>query len=233
MIIRGRVEALKSFWEREGEGLGGVDARIPEWTGEARYTTLLQFAVQAGQEEITRWLLEDIHADPTIEVPSATTAVSTTQDDGELSTGGGGVGRRTAYDVARTKELRDVFRRAAGAYPDWWDWFGAARVPSALSKEMEEAKDEKKKIRRKGLKDKVKEREAKEKEKEPLTPPPEAVEAKPAKKQEENLVGPRRLGGNAGAANGLEGLTPEMRAKVERERRARAVEERLKKMAGK
>lgn len=230
MIARGRLEALRSFWEREAANMGGVDARIPEWTGEARYATLLQFAVQAGQEEVTRWLLEDMHADPTVDVP-ASGVVSASVEDAETSTT---TGRRTAYDVARTKELRDVFRRTAGTHPDWWDWFGAARVPSILSKEMEEAKDEKKKIRRKGLKDKVKEREAKEKEREALSPAAEeVVEVKLTKKQAENLTGPRKLGGNAGAADGLEGLTPEMRAKVERERRARAVEERLKKLANK
>ncbi|KIL54061.1 hypothetical protein M378DRAFT_93200 [Amanita muscaria Koide BX008] len=48
--------------------------------------------------------------------------------------------RGTAYDLARVKAIRDVFWRCAGIHPGWWDWFGKADVPSALSKEMEEGK---------------------------------------------------------------------------------------------
>ncbi|PPQ94660.1 hypothetical protein CVT25_009391 [Psilocybe cyanescens] len=97
---------------------------------------------------------------------------------------------------------------------------GAARVPSALSQEMEEERDEKKK-----------EREAKEKEKEkdrPKTPP---VESKPPVNPSSNSTS-WRLGGGSSAAEEIAGLTPEMRAKVERERRARAAEARLKGLQG-
>jgi len=78
--------------------------------------------------------------------------------------------------------------------------------------------------------DKVREREAKEREKEktrPKSPPVEVVESVRPEPGQQN-VGPRKLGGANGAADGVAGLTPEMRAKVERERRARAAEARLK-----
>lgn len=228
MVHRGRIDALKAFWEREGQNLGGIDATIPEWTGE-RYTTLLQLAARAGQEEITRWLLEEAHADPTIDIPIAadddTGHESDASDSRPVQTGS----RRTAYDMAASRAIRDVFRRCAGAHPEWWDWLGAARVPSALSKEMEEGREEKKKVRRKGLKDKVREREAKEKERElasPVAPP--VVEQKPKPKVVQDVEGPRKLGGRAGAADATAGLSAEMQAKVERERRARAAEARLK-----
>ena len=52
-----------------------------------------------------------------------------------------------------------MFRRCAAAHEERWDWFGAERVLSALSKDMEEERDEKRKIRRKGLKEKIRERE--------------------------------------------------------------------------
>jgi len=233
MVTKGRLEPLKVFWERESTTLGGIDAKIPEWTGEKR-ATLLQLAVQYGQEDMTQWLLQEAHANPTVPVPSPkdgdTDDINPQAEDQEdLNTVDAASGtRRTAYDLARTKSMRDIFRRCAAAHPDWWDWFGAGRVPSALSQEMEEEREEKKKVRRKGLKDRVKEREAKEKEKEkdrPRVPEP-PVQVKPQPVASNSAT--RRLGGTSGAADGIVGLTPEMRAKVERERRARAAEARLK-----
>ncbi|KAF7370850.1 bVLRF1 domain-containing protein [Mycena sanguinolenta] len=228
MVSKGRLEPLKSFWDREGENLGGVDAHIPDWTGEKR-ATLLQVAAHAGHEDVTSWLLETHHADPTVDVPLKGGEQEEDSDSGEASDSPKPPkgSRRTAYDLARTRPVRDVFRRCAGAHPDWWDWFGAARVPSALSKEQEEEREEKKKVRRKGLKDKVKEREAKAKP--AAEPEPEPEPAKPAPLR--SSTGPQRLGGASGAAAGITGLTPEMRAKVERERRARAAEARLKVMS--
>ncbi|KAL1747893.1 hypothetical protein HDZ31DRAFT_30881 [Schizophyllum fasciatum] len=210
MVARGRLEPLQAFWAREGGALGGPDARIPAWAPEARGArTLLQLAAREGQADVARWLLADAGADPT--VPA---------DEG-----------RAAYDLARAKEVRDVFRRAAGAAPERWDWFGAGHVPSALMQDAEEAREEKRRTRRKGLKEKVKEREAREKERQGETAEvqPQPV---PAPVQQESKAGPRKLGGTAGAAEGIAGLTPEMRARVERERRARAAEARLKGIAG-
>ncbi|OSD02971.1 hypothetical protein PYCCODRAFT_1467278 [Trametes coccinea BRFM310] len=244
MIKRGRIDTFKTFWEREGPSLGGINTSVPDWT-EERGGTLLQVAAHAGQEEIVRWLLEDLRADPTIDVPAARegavaeadeSAQESDTDAPRLPRARGA--RRTAYDLARTKAVRNVFRRCAAAHPDWWDWLGTergARVPSVLSAEMEEEREEKKKARRKGLKDKVREREAREKEREAsATPPPVPVEqpkvAKAAK--EEPVNGPRKLGGSTGGIESVAGLTPEMRAKIERERRARAAEARLKAMQG-
>jgi hypothetical protein len=234
MVIKGRLEALKVFWEREGVNMGGVDVSLPEWTGE-RAGTLLQLAAQNGAEDVARWLLEDQHADPTIEAPSRGTLEKDDEDSCASDASDAPprrVGsRKTAYDLARTKQVRNEFRRCAAMYPDWWDWFGAARVPSALSKAMEEEREEKKKARRKGLKEKIKEREALEREKaRQRTPSPEVLDIAP-KKQETKVqdpTAPRRLGGSSGASEGIAGLTPEMRVKVERERRARAAEARLK-----
>jgi len=100
---------------------------------------------------------------------------------------------------------------------------------------MEEEREEKKKVRRKGLKDKIKEREIKEKEEranqlEGVVDADVPVMEPPARSEPNNA--PRRLGGSAGSADAVAGLTPEMRAKVERERRARAAEGRLKMLSG-
>ncbi|TFY72910.1 hypothetical protein EVG20_g101 [Dentipellis fragilis] len=226
MVHKGRLDALKAFWEREGTNLGGIDASIPEWTDE-RYRTLLQLATQLGQEDITVWLLEEARADPTIEVPSSIAVEKLDEDAADAVPAQAG-SRRVAFDLARSRAVRDIFRRSAGAHPEWWDWLGAGHIPSILSKEMEENREEKKKVRRKGLKDKVREREAKEKERESTASPvEEVVQPKPAP-QPEPRTGPRKLGGSSGATEGVAGLTPEMRAKIERERRARAAEARMK-----
>ncbi|KAG9312931.1 hypothetical protein JVU11DRAFT_6365 [Chiua virens] len=230
MISKGRLEPLKRFWERESDNIGGVDAPIPEWTGDRRMS-LLQIAAQSGHEAVVQWLLFDLHADPMTPV-----SLTWTKDDG-IESDASDVGapptgsRRTAYDLARSRAVRDVFRRCAADHPDWWDWFGVAHVPSALSKEKEEERDDKKKQRRKGLKEKLREREARERERErtsevvvPVEEPPKVKKATPS--------GPQKLGGSSGSTDGIAGLTPEMRAKVERERRARAAEARLKSLGG-
>ncbi|KAG7093776.1 hypothetical protein E1B28_007423 [Marasmius oreades] len=226
MVIKGRLESLKSFWVRDGTHLGddegSIDIQIPDWadtTSNEKPRTLLQLASHAGQDAVVAWLLEEMHADPTISVLSPLDA----GDDEESFKS-----KLVAYDLSRNKLTRDAFRRSAAAHPDWWDWFGKGHLPSALHREMEDERDEKKKARRKGLKDRVKERESQEKEK---TKELEVVQTEislppPA------TTGPTRLGGNAGDAQGLAGLTPVMRAKIERERRARAAEARLGKLSG-
>lgn len=214
MVSKGRVEPLRTFWVKESSNLGGPDARIPEWIGDDAGRTLLQFAAQSGQEETTRWFLQEGRSDPTLPVHTEVDPSSKIL---------------TACDISKTKAVRDVFRRCAAEQPDLWDWFGAGHVPSALSKEMEEERDEKKKARRKGLKDKVREREAKEKDKvQSRSPSPQLPLPPHQSSAAANSTGARRLGGVAGASEGVTGLTPEMRAKVERERRARAAEARLK-----
>ena len=233
MVSKRRLEPLKAFWEREGDALGGVNATIPEWTGDKR-ASLLQLAAHSGHEDVTQWLLEDLRADPTIPVPVSKLDIDIEVDGDGASVADGPMSktsRRTAYDLARDKATRDVFRRCAGAHPEWWDWFGAAHIPSALSKEMEDERDEKKKVRRKGLKEKLKEREARERERvkereESRSPTPKEAQVEPKVKEASNPF-VRRLGGSSGAMDAVEGLSPEMRARVERERRARAAEARL------
>ncbi|KAI0955115.1 hypothetical protein AcW1_006794 [Taiwanofungus camphoratus] len=231
MVSKGRLDALKALWERESTSLGSIDTPLPERTG-SKGRTLLQIAAHAGQPEVTQWLLEDLHANPTVDVPAGGPVSeegheSDASDAPALPSGS----RRTAYDLARTRAVRDIFRRCAAAHPDWWDWLGTekgARIPSILSAEMEDGREEKKKARRKGLKDRVKEREAKEREVRAASPViPEAKESR-EREQGEATTGPRRLGGSPNANEGISGLTPEMRARVERERRARAAEARLK-----
>ncbi|KZP26639.1 hypothetical protein FIBSPDRAFT_854679 [Athelia psychrophila] len=244
MVTKGRLEPLRAFWAREQAQFppGGVDAPIPDWAPEShRASTLLQAAALAGHEDVTSWLLDELNADPTIPVPLPTSKAvpapvpEEKEEDGEDESNALPLApnaRRTAYDLAHTRAVRNVFRRAAYDRPTQWDWLGAGRVPSALSREMEARAEDKKKGRRKGLKDRVREREARDKEKDKEREPVVVVEAPKKVGRDIDDRGPRRLGGSSGAQDGTVGLTPEMRAKVERERRARAAEARIKALSG-
>ncbi|KAI0705150.1 hypothetical protein BC835DRAFT_1499259 [Cytidiella melzeri] len=240
LVERGRMDALRSFLAKGDPLGGGVNARMPDGVPDgAPGHTLLMFTARKGHEEAVRWLLEEARADPTISVTRSSVDVvdygADEEDEAARPLVGGN--RRTAYDFAQTKNVRNVFRRCAAEHPQWWDWLGTgeggARVPSILSKEMEEGRDEKKKARRKSLKEKVRKREALQKEKEVETESVKVAEspkpslAGPSRAPKDD--GPRKLGGSATAQDSLMGTTPEMRARIERERRARAAEARLKK----
>jgi hypothetical protein len=236
MVNKGRLDALKVFWERERATFGSIDTPIPEWVGE-KVTTILQLAARGGQAEVVHWLLEEACADPTVNIgPGPNEDVDENGSDGGREGAAviskAGATSRTAYDLAKSKAVRDIFRRCAASHLDWWDWLGAGHVPSVLSQDMEEEQEQKKKVRRKGLKDKLKEREAKEKEREKEQPVEQPARVKLVKDQASD-GGPRRLGGSSGSAEAASGLTPEMRMKLERERRARAAETRLRALGGK
>jgi len=87
---------------------------------------------------------------------------------------------------------------------------------------MEDKRDEKKRQRRDALKEKIRERLVQENAHQPEESTPIVV------RFEEPESGPRKLGGRSGAQQDVNGLNPEMRMKIERERRARAAEARLR-----
>jgi Bacteroidetes VLRF1 release factor len=215
MTKKGRVDILSVFWERIHGNIkadAGVDTIVPDLDGlDNGGDTLLQVASASGQDSVVRWLLEEKGANPTIQtaVPKKGSAETSSE-----------VGR-TPYELASTKSVRDVFRRLAGAHPGWWDWLNEGRIPSVLSKEMEEEQENKKKVRRKGLKEKMKERE--ERQGSGADSAEEKIERSAEVKP---TVGPQKLGGTSDIG-GVIGLTPEMRARIERERRARAIEARM------
>lgn len=239
MIVKGRMDPLNTFWEKNSDTIT-VNTTIPEWA-QAQETrglcTLLQVASAAGQEAVTRWLLEDQRADPTVPIPSDAVAVSSlpTASESESETPRVPGQARKAYNLAANRSTRNVFRRAAYAHPDWYNWKEDASVTSILSPEMEAERDKKKTTRRANLRDKLREREKAREEQaraeELAAKEAEAREREAAAKAKLNtpVTGPQKLGGGGGSsgANSMAGLTPEMRAKIERERRARAAEARL------
>ncbi|CAE7154449.1 unnamed protein product [Rhizoctonia solani] len=238
MIIKGRIDPLKTFWEKNSDIIT-ANTTIPEWA-QAQETrglcTLLQVASAAGQEAVTRWLLEDQRADPTVTVPSgaAISSLPTASDsESEAPRTAGQV--RKAYHIAGNRSTRNVFRRAAYTHPDWYNWKEDVGVFSVLSPEMEAERDKKKTARRTNLRDKLREREKAREEQaraeELAAKEAEAREREAAARAKLNTpaTGPQKLGGSGGSggASSMAGLTPEMRAKIERERRARAAEARL------
>ncbi|KAF9425439.1 hypothetical protein BGZ94_007526 [Podila epigama] len=112
-----------------------------------RTPTLLHLASHHGQASVVQVLLEKHDADPTVtsfgwlqrssaihcsnEGETATTTTTNTAIVAAL------VSTLTAYEVARDKETRNVFRRAMAQMPDRWEWRLHARVPSPLTPEME------------------------------------------------------------------------------------------------
>jgi hypothetical protein len=233
------------------------EGRLPEWLweeeGKGKESTLLMVATVASQEEIVRWLLEEKRVDPTVPVPSpsffrptfpsstmtATDPLSadtpSPEDDRFSSSSSTKLPPfRTAYDLSPSRPIRSLFRRLAYEHPTWHDWVsqspGGARVPSGLSAEMEEEQGAKKMERRKGLKEKMKEREKKREDEEAAkaaAAPPPSPPAPVVKKEEPVRKGPQRLGGGGPGGDMPGGLTPEMRQRIERERRARAAEARM------
>ncbi|EFZ01178.1 ankyrin repeat and zinc finger domain containing protein 1 [Metarhizium robertsii ARSEF 23] len=130
---------------------------------------------------------------------------------------------KTPFELAGDRGTRDAFRVARSELGEArWAW-DAAKVPAAMTKAEADRREE----REKSEADK-KEAERRKAEEERLrTEGPKVVEKKPkgntlgssmAKTPQERREEEAR------------GLTPEMRMKLERERRARAAEERLRKM---
>ena len=188
MIRKGRLDILKTFWEKHPTEFD---------------SSALGIAAASGEEDIIKWLLEEAKLDPTVPI------------DG-----------KRAYDLCTTRSARNVFRRFAFQNPEMYDWT-AANVPSGLSAEQEASQDKKKVERRKGLREKLKEREKTRSEAEVAEPESEP-EVKPVLVQKAPTSGPQKLGGRLGGEGGLSGLNQNMRLQIERERRARAAEARLR-----
>ncbi|KAL2326791.1 hypothetical protein Fmac_020218 [Flemingia macrophylla] len=134
---------------------------------------------------------------------------------------------RTPYMLANDKEVRNTFRRFMAANLDKWDWH-AAKVPSALTKEMEESqaakqaeKDAKRKARAKELK---KLRKAKEKKAQVEA----ALPKNDSKTVEKQATAPASIRGQSQFKSGVSKEEEiRMSQAAEREKRAAAAERRM------
>ncbi|OAQ24774.1 hypothetical protein K457DRAFT_23807 [Linnemannia elongata AG-77] len=140
LVKKGRVEAIDNHFARTGLDPSQMLPKSPRQEYDQRRTpTLLHLASFYGQSQVVQQLLEKHGADPTATISSLIKRMDKTLApvSDELLDLAITTKPWTAYDVAKDKETRNAFRRAMARMPDAWDWTGLARVPSALTPEME------------------------------------------------------------------------------------------------
>ena len=132
---------------------------------------------------------------------------------------------KPAFDLAGYRATRDAFRVARSELGEnKWDW-NAAHVPPPLSK----AEAEKRDAREKAEADRA-ETERRKAEEERLRQEKPAVDQYTNRGGKSLSVAPKTA--EERREEDARGMTPEMRMRIERERRARAAEERMKRMTG-
>ena len=271
MIRKGRVDAFSAFVDKYGElferpssggeGEKGVWGTLPSWREECRREpTLLHVASAADQSEMVRWLLVEKRADPTyaatlsaslsssLSVPPPSSTLLLTNPATSSSTPTPNRPLQTPYELAPSRQTRNVFRLLATEQPNWYDWTGSgplsARIPSALNIEKEEERERKAKEFRDKLREKQRVREVEAEGKAAVIRAEEERKVAEEKERERlDLVrrgankvektGPQRLGGGPSArivkASGAPVLSEVDQMRVDRERRARAAEARFAK----
>ncbi|KAK3394288.1 hypothetical protein B0H63DRAFT_460550 [Podospora didyma] len=205
MIRRSKLPALLSYL-KSNELNANFRFQPAEDSQNYHAPTPLHFAAAQNSAALVTGLLTRGGADPTLQ-------------NGE---------GKTPFELAGNRATRDAFRVARDELDkSAWDW-EAARVPAPLKREEAEKRTEKE---RKEEENKRLERQNAEEERlkteGPVVPPPThnsknrrgrvlgaAAEKTPQQKREEEA----------------RGLTPEQRTRLERERRARAAEERMRRM---
>lgn len=132
------------------------------------------------------------------------------------------------FDLAGDRGSRDAFRVARSELGEnRWDW-NAAHVPPALSKAEADRREE-----RERLEGEKAEEERRKAETERLRREAEKVAAaQQGRKPTGRALGAMEKTGAERRDEEARGMTLEMRARLERERRARAAEERIRRMAG-
>lgn len=170
--------------------------------------TPLHLAASSSSPALVTTLLVKANADPTIK-----------NEDG-----------KTAFDIAGDRATRDAVRLARHTLGEAkWDWeagnIGTALSPEEIAKRIEEEKkekaveDQKEAKRRKGEVEKLKrEEENRETQK---------IEGKLGKGRSLGILESVAKKGNERREEEARGMTAEMRARLERERRARAAEARM------
>ncbi|PHH89653.1 hypothetical protein CDD83_5592 [Cordyceps sp. RAO-2017] len=133
---------------------------------------------------------------------------------------------RTSFELAGDRSTRDAFRVARSQLGEGrWDW-EAAKVPAAMTKDEADRRDEREKKDAERL-----ESDRRKAEEERLrSEGPKAEDSKKAKGN--TLAAALAKTPQERREEESRGLTPEMSMRLERERRARAAEERLRKMTG-
>ncbi|KAF9096808.1 hypothetical protein BGX23_010378 [Mortierella sp. AD031] len=227
LVKKGRAEAMSSHLLKHGIDPSQLLPLSSSTEYDIRRTpTILHLASHHGQAQVVKLLLEKHNADPTTTTLSATAAaVAADGDEEEVALTAAGGSSFTAYDIAKDKETRNAFRRAMALSPENWDWVGLAHVPSALTPEMEAEQERKAKEKTRKLLDAERERKKTRETSRPATPTGtnRSGATTPTSTSTTSLVG-KNL---ASATTANSHLSPEMRMRLERERRANAAEARM------
>ncbi|MED6146534.1 hypothetical protein PIB30_035328 [Stylosanthes scabra] len=136
---------------------------------------------------------------------------------------------RTPYMLANEKEVRNTFRRFMASNPDKWDWH-AAKVPSALTKEMEESQAAKQVEKEAKRKARAKELKKLKKAKEKKAQAEAALLKNDSKAAEKQVTAPASSKGQSQSKSGVKLSKEEEIRKAqaeEREKRAAAAERRM------
>lgn len=229
LVKQGKVNLIQSYIDKHPD-LPLID-RLPSPLIEGsthnggsgdygRYPTILHLAASQGHADVVSILLRDIGSNPTLK-----------NDIG-----------KTAYEVSKDKATRNVFRRCMCDIPDRWSWLTEAHVPSPLT--LEEEKEQLEKDRKKKAKEDERkrlielERQQKEdarlaKEEAEILEARNMVASRNNNKKKKSSGGGQLLDPMARALRdnqvNVANMSPEARMRLEREKRARAAEERLKK----
>lgn len=137
------------------------------------------------------------------------------------------------FDLAGDRSTRDAFRIARSELgEECWDWDNSAHCPPPLSKADAEKRGERERIEAEKEEAERRKVEADRLKRESLLAEESSKgKGKEKKKGPGGLVGVVDKTGAEKRELESRGLTPELKAKLERERRARAAEERLRRMA--
>ncbi|KAF7591256.1 hypothetical protein BBP40_001817 [Aspergillus hancockii] len=165
-----------------------------------------------------------IHLASNLNSPAVVLALLTKAEADPTTVNGEG---KTPFELAGDRATRDAFRIARHELGESkWNW-NAAKVPSAISKAEVDSRaererktaDEEEANRRKAELDRLKKEDA-------------AKEALRIKKSGGRTLGAVEKTASEKREEETRGMTPEMRMRLERERRARAAEERFRRMQG-
>ncbi|KAG0365488.1 hypothetical protein BC939DRAFT_137127 [Gamsiella multidivaricata] len=220
LVKKGRAEAMSSQLLKHGIDVSQLLPLTTSTEYDIRRTpTILHLASHHGQAQVVKLLLEKHLADPT--TTSAST-LSNQLEAGEEESSALGAGSFTAYDIAKDKETRNAFRRAMALLPEAWDWIGGAHVPSALTPEMEAEQERKAKEKTRKLLEAERDRKKTREASRPTAPVGQNL-TKTSSPASSSVMTKNMA--SISAANTH--LSPEMRMRLERERRATAAEARM------
>ncbi|KAF2400859.1 hypothetical protein EJ06DRAFT_556357 [Trichodelitschia bisporula] len=205
LIKRSKAPALAKYMAAQGLS---PEFQFAPASQNGHAPTPLHFAAVTGVPTVVSVLLTKMGADPGVR----------------------NVQGKAPGDLAADRATRDAFRVARGIVGEGKDWVGVgAAMGAEEAKEREdrergEKEEEKRKEgeRRKAEADRVREEGRKEEE---------AKREKRMGKGKTVGAVPEQSGAERREAE-MRGLTPEMRARLERERRARAAEERMRRLQG-